>query len=43
LDLYQPDETVVDTEVERALDSDPRSSPGLFHVAVPTSVDADRR
>jgi hypothetical protein len=42
LDLHQPDETVLDTEVERALDSDRRSSPGLFHVAVPRSVDAGR-
>ncbi len=39
LDLHEPHETVVDTEVGRALDSDRRSSPGLFHLA----VDADRR
>jgi hypothetical protein len=39
LDLHEPHETVVDTEVGRVVDSDRRSSPGLFHLV----VDADWR
>jgi hypothetical protein len=39
LDLHEPHETVVDTEVGRSLDSDRRTSPGLFHLA----FDADWR